>query len=255
MQQRRTIGSFKRSLFDVMRRETYAEIDSTARRKATPDEADVETVRRFGFEPGRAFNMTPNALAAKPVDASTLNPDPDGVKVEVDLTPAASVITFLIGFVIALNLISLIVTLLLPVLLGVFGPLVIIGAPLAVLVALLASIGLAWLFIQVVHAQANNLANSIARDALSSRETLGTIADALDQAGVMNYAGEGLAEAIAVKAIQQAGHAVEPPTHEQPDPDNPGSNRRPSGRERFRPQFFETIVVGPGKCRVLLRVP
>jgi hypothetical protein len=246
------VTSDRRS-FEVMRREMYAEIDSNSAR-----EADVETVRRFHFEPGRAADMTPNALAAKPVGESTLNLD--DVFVEVDLTPLASVVSFLVGFVIALGLTSLVAAPLLAALLVALGPAAIVVLGLgfgALLIALAVSAGLGWLFIQLVQAAANSLANSIARDALSSPDTLGTIRAALDGAGVVNYAGEGLAEAIAIKAIQKAvdAHAVEPPTHEQPDPDNPGSNRLPTGRERFRPQFFETVVVGPGICRVLLRVP
>ena len=244
------VTSDRRS-FDVMRREMYAQIDSSPARAATPDEADVETVRRLGFEPGRAFDMTPSALAAKPVGESTLRFH--DLSLEVALTPLASSVVFLVGFLIALNLIFLVVG---PLLVGL--GLLAIGLGFVAIVALAVSAGLGLLFIQLAQAAANSVANTIARNALSSRETLGTIADGLDEAGVMNYAGEGLAEAIAIKAMQKAiedCHAVEPPTHEQPDPNNPGSNHVPSGRERFRSQFFETVVVGPGVCRVLLRVP
>ena len=247
------VTSDRRS-FDVMRRAMYAAIDST-----TPDQADVETVRHFHFEPGRAADMTPNALAAKPVGESALSLS--GVQVQVDLTPLASVVSFLIGFVIALSLVAAVAGALLAYLLVALGPAAMVAIALgfgALLFVFALSVGFGWLFIQLAQAAANSLANSMARDVLSSRETLGTIAAALDQAGVVNYAGEGLAEAIAIKAIQKAivdTHAVEPPTHEQPDPNNAGSNRAPSGRERFRPQFFETVVVGPGVCKVLLRVP
>jgi hypothetical protein len=206
--------------------------------------------------------MTPNALAAKPVGAATVSLNSrDDVQVQVELTPLASVISFLIGFVIALNLIALVAGPLLAVLLVALGPAAIVAVgigSLAALVALAISAGLGWLFIQLAQAAVNWVANEIARDQLSSQETLATIGEALDEAGVMNYAGEGLAEAIAIKAIKEAiadGHGVEPPTHEQPDPNNPGNIRAPSGRERFRPQFFETVVVGPGVCRILLRVP
>ena len=252
------VTSDRRS-FDVMRRTMYAELDSTADREATPDEADVETIRHFQFNPGRAADMNPSALAAKPVGESRLSAG--DVSVQVDLTPLASGISFMVGFVLALGLISLVAGPLLAVLLVVLGPAIIVAiglGSLAALVAVAVSAGLGWLFMQLAQAAANSLANSIARDVLSSRDTLGTIADALDEAGVMSYAGEGLAEAIAIQSIRKAmadGHAVVPPTHEQPNPDNPGSNRRPTGRERFRPQFFETVVVGPGICRVLLRVP
>jgi hypothetical protein len=255
------VTSDRRS-FDVLRRETYAELDSTEDQEVTPEEADVETVRKLFFSPGRAADMTPNALAAKPVGAATVSLNSrDDVQVQVELTPLASVISFLIGFVIALNLIALVAGPLLAVLLVALGPAAIVAVgigSLAALVALAISAGLGWLFIQLAQAAVNWVANEIARDQLSSQETLATIGEALDEAGVMNYAGEGLAEAIAIKAIKEAiadGHGVEPPTHEQPDPNNPGNMRAPSGRERFRPQFFETVVVGPGVCRILLRVP
>jgi hypothetical protein len=181
--------------------------------------------------------------------------------VQVELTPLASVVSFLIGFVIALNLVSLIAGPLLAVLLVVLGPAAVIAVglgSLAALVALAVSAGLGWLFIQLAQAVANWVANSTAREALSSPAMLATIADGLDEAGVANYAGEGLAEALAIKAIEQAveeGHGVALATHAQPDPDNPGRTLPPSGRERFRPQFFETVVVGQGTCRILLRVP
>ncbi len=66
----------------------------------------------------------------------------------------------------------------------------------------------------------------------------------LDETGILTYAGEGLAEALAVRLILQAqadGHAV----------DAPGFD----GRDRFRPQFFEVVAVEAGRCKAKVRVP
>jgi hypothetical protein len=198
--------------------------------------------------------MTPSALAAKPVGASRVLLDPDDVKVEVALTPLASGISFLIGLIVGLNLVGLVAG---PLLVAL-GPIGIAVGSLAVLVALAVAAGIGWLFIRVAQAVATATANAIACAILSSPETQAAMTAAFEEAGVMTYAGEGLAEAVAIKAIEQAiddGHAVDPPTHAQPSESDPGRNRPPSGRERFRPQFFETVVVGAGVCRVLLRVP
>ena len=248
------ITSDRRS-FDVLQNEFYAELDSTDDVPVNADDADVETVRqRTGsFVPGRVVDMLPNALSAKPVGDGTVRRPSDGdVQIEVALTPLAWNITFLVGFVIALNLVALISG---PLLLALMPFGLAIGS-FAVLVGLAVSAGLGWLFVSLAQAAASALANWIARDALSSPETLASIADALEEAGVMNYAGEGLAEAIAIQAIQKAredGHSIDPPTHEQPSSDS-ATTRPPSGRERFRPQLFETVVIGAGVCRVLMRV-
>lgn len=67
----------------------------------------------------------------------------------------------------------------------------------------------------------------------------GVIREQFVRSGMLTHAAQGLAEVLAVKLIEKAiqdGHDVEPPQHR--------------GWNRFRPHFFETIVVSEsGKIR------
>ena len=246
------VNSDRRSS-DVLVRDTYAALDSTDEVEVTPEEADVETARHINFTPGRAADMTPSALAAKPVGPSALTVR--DVKAEIDFTPAASVVTFLIGVVVGLQLTGLILSPLLAALLVALGPAAIIGVvvllPLGALVAVAVSVGLGWLFLQLARAALRAAGSAIVTSRLTDPATIASIGDGLEEAGVMTYAGEGLAETIAMRAVRQAiadGHAVAPTVYDQPNADGG------PGRERFRPHLFETVVVGPGVCRVLMRV-
>jgi len=58
---------------------------------------------------------------------------------------------------------------------------------------------------------------------------------------LLTNVGEGLAENLAVRSIRQGqadGHPLADPT--------------PDGRNRFRPQLFETVVVVEDRCKIKL---
>jgi hypothetical protein len=68
----------------------------------------------------------------------------------------------------------------------------------------------------------------------------------LDQTGLLTYAGEGLAEALARKTIQVINAGSDPLGW---DVDASGV----SGRNRFQKQFWQTIFVTAQRVRVLVR--
>jgi hypothetical protein len=100
--------------------------------------------------------------------------------------------------------------------------------------------GFAWVITDLVGPPLLSwLATDQFRKFMDSNETKCKIA----KLGLLTDAGEGLAEAIARRAIQQAradGHDVADVTN--------------SGRDRTRPQLFETIVVTDEKARVKMNL-
>ena len=85
------------------------------------------------------------------------------------------------------------------------------------------------------------------RDTITRQFEGGNVRQALDRVGLLRYAGEGMAEAIARKALKAAvdqGLAVAAPAE---DADR-------IGLDRFRGQAFQTVFVSDGVCRVLLRL-
>jgi hypothetical protein len=254
------VTSDRRSL-DLLRRETYADLDSTPGAPVEPDAADIETARSFAYvegPPAQSFEMTPSALAAKPVEPPSLQLPPEAVDVELDLTPAASSATFLLGVVVGLGLAAMLLApfaILLAAALGPLGPGVV---SLAVLVSIAIAAGVGYLFVNLARNALASLGRQIVRDRLTSPDSVERIRDGLVEAQLMTYAGEGLAEAIAIRAVElarDAGHDIPAPQHRQDDPEAPGRPRAASGRERFRDHAFEIVVVGEGECRVLVRVP
>jgi hypothetical protein len=70
--------------------------------------------------------------------------------------------------------------------------------------------------------------------------------ESLDGTGLLSYAGEGLAEALARKAIQTINASSTPLSW---DVDASGT----PGRNRFQKQFWQTFFVTDGKCHFSVR--
>jgi hypothetical protein len=93
---------------------------------------------------------------------------------------------------------------------------------------------------------ATALLKSAIEDALKGILASPSTQASLDAGGLLAYAGEGLAEAIAIKSINKAIAEGFPLSQPSADGD---------GRSRFRNQLWQTIVVTSNKCRLLLRIP
>jgi hypothetical protein len=211
-------------------------VQTSERREGGPE---TETVVIAAGEPPR---MAPSALCCVPDGNSRL--DLAELTVRSGLTTGARNMTILVLALVAGGLTAVVMAALLPLLI-IVTPVAalptILSAGISVITATLAGAGLAalgtWLLEGLV-------VRPLVEDAIRSGLTDPSTRAAFDEAGLARHAGEGLAEALAVRVIRQAqadGHAVA-------DPDL-------SGRDRFRPQFFETIVVGPGEGKAKIRIP
>lgn len=250
----------ERRSFDVARGQTYADLDSSPGTAADPRTSDVQTIRELHFSPDRLTNALPGAIAAQPVDTGELTLDT--VHLDTEFSDLAGGLGNIFAVILTLALAGPIIAPIIGIIALGAGPLapvvLLAGLGLLALVAVAIGLGLGALLRPLARRVLTDFAKGIARTQLQDPATLRSIRDGLDGAQVMTYAGEGIAEAVAIQAIRRAitdGHPVVPPAHDQDDPDHPGQKRSASGRERFREQFFETVVVGAGVCRVLLRVP
>lgn len=254
-----SISTSDRRSFDLTARRTYAQLDSVPGAPVTPRQADVETIRKSALSQERITRTTPSAIAARPVDLGELRLD--DVRMDTDLSDGAGTVVSIFSVIVALGLAGLFIGPIIAAIAVASGPLapvtVLVTLALVALVAIAVGLGLgAWLR-GLARGLLTDFVTGVARGELSRPENLASIREGLDAGGMMTYAGEGLSEAIAIMALRQAlddGHAVEPPHHDQPDPEVPGATLKASGRERFREQAFETIAVGEGVCRVLLRI-
>jgi len=176
---------------------------------------------------GEGKDNRPEVITCKPFGPTYVQAQPPLVKVRMttrsrNKTIIIAVIALLSGLgfaAIASDLSGLLALLLSP--LGIIGFVAIIAAIVTILVVVVP----------------NTLASSI------SAKVLGRIMDPLFKAELdgwpmMWYVGEGAAEAIAAKAVEKAGMAV--------DPDQPGRNR-------FRQQSWQMIHVSQDRCRLYFR--
>lgn len=180
----------------------------------------------------------PAALAAKPLDSHWL--EVENVSVRVDLTGAGRT---LLNMAAVLAFIG--ASLLILVLAGPIGIAALVLGVITVTV-LIVSGSIGDLTAQFIASEiAPRVEEEIKKGFLAKS---GDITEQLDEAGMLRYAGEGLAEALAVKAINQArtdGHDVPPPV-EHPKSEGVGMNR-------FRENFWEMIFVSEGMCKILIR--
>ncbi len=168
------------------------------------------------------------ALAAKPASSAALDVEEARVRIRITLLGGVVVPAVLLAaFFFALGA-YLFVAALLPWVAVAINP----GTIVAGLVAI-ATITLMLVIIGPIIA--GRVASNRLREALEDQDTL----DALADAGMLMYAGEGLAEALAQEVLATGGIA--------PDP-----NASP-GRRRFRQQFWQMLHVGTRFCRFLVR--
>ena len=186
--------------------------------------------------------LLPNALSCKPVGDTdvTVVSKPDVSVVLADLTRQLS---WLVAALLALVPSAMLIGMLLPFLVLIF-PIatvtMLLAAGIGAILSALIAAGFAFILTDWLGPP---LLSWIASDQfyqyLDRDDTKAKIA----QLGLLTNAGEGLAEAIARRAIQQAradGHAVADVTD--------------TGLDRMRPQLFETIVVTEGIARVKMNV-
>jgi len=195
-------------------------------------EQAVETVRD-------SKGMLPSALACKPlpgVDVEMLD-----VETDVRLTDQARNLTWLAGALLALGFGAMVLAALLPILMALL-PLaaiaVVLTAGLGAVLVLLVGFGLAALVTELVIPM---VLRSIIEERLQAPENQQHMREALENSSLLTNVGEGLAENLAVRSIRQGqadGHPLADPT--------------PDGRNRFRPQLFETVVVVEDRCKIKL---
>jgi hypothetical protein len=200
---------------------------------------------------------SPNAIVVRPITEGEvrLDPDPTSVALDVDLSDLSGGLAAIFAVILVLGLAGPMVG---PIIAGIaiasgpFAPIVILaGLAFLALVAIAIGLGLSALLRPLARAALSSYARQRAIEELSRPAILADIRDGLDGGGLMTYVGEALSESIAILAIRQAirdGHVVAPVAEDENPP------RDSTGRERFRPQVFETVVVGDGRCRVLMRV-
>jgi hypothetical protein len=221
------LTSERRSVDPVLRK-TYDDSARNLGLDLQPGEFDVETVRNRD-------GMTAPALSAKPFGDTSITVGP--IQPDIQVRDWVK-ITVLVSALVALGLTPLLIPLLAIVLIPLVGPAVVAAATLATLVAILLAAGLAYVLVQFI---APLVLNQFVRDqickTLSSTEFKGR----LDDQFFMTYAGEGLAEALAVKALAEAR--------------NQGLNLPDAepGRRRFRAQFWQTVFVSDGRMRILVK--
>lgn len=233
-----------RRTVDPVQSETFRTIDGNMGRsiRGMPD---VETVTEAGPVQGSGFGSSfplqylPAGLGMKPV--GPVMAELASVNLAAALSPAAKTIGWLIFIVTALALVAPLTALVIVALVatGPFGAAAVAGTvALAALLAMAIATGLSWLVFDVI---APRLLTDVIRNQVTTLITdqLPTIAAALRSAGFARYTGEGLAEAVAKRAIEQAitdQLASTPP--------------ETGGRNRFRKQFFRMIVASEGKARI-----
>lgn len=233
-----------RRAVDPLQNKTYRSLDQAAGRtiRGLPDQ---ETVRGPNSQTDQAFetDFLPAALAMKPVDG--MKAELLSVDLQATLAPAARNVGVILTIVAMLGLATPLIMLLTAAVIatGPLGALAVVGlgvgvAALCVLLVAAIGLGLGSLVFDVL---APRLLRSAIRDAIHAQisANLRDIGQQLQKGGFARYTGEGLAEAVAKRALDQAvadGLAVEP--------------AKGNGRDRFRPQFFRMIVVSEAKAKI-----
>lgn len=184
---------------------------------------------------GEEVPAIPSALCCLPVGGSSLVHSVPFV--DFSLSGSGWALGVLVPAVIAAVGAAAILVILLPLLI-VVAPAVLIGAiiggGISAIVAFLVGAGLGALATLIIQ---ETLLRPYIRNKIDEALSGSTVAASLQSTALLTYAGEGLAEAIALKLIEEAG-----------------GNPVPNGRERFRSPFFETIVIGEDECKAQLRV-
>lgn len=247
-----TVAASDRRSADLLSGRRYTRIDRASPGPTGAAASDVETVRRMDLSTdARNSSMMPNALSCKPINRGSVTRG--NIELDLELTVGASAFIRIASVIVSLGLVAMLFGPIMAAVVAIVG--IVLAVPLVILLAIALGLGLGELILTLTRDAMIAWATEEAEKGVD--DSLDDIREALDAAHLMTYAGEGLAEALAIEAIRQAivdGHGVQPPVHDTPEPAAPGERRKATGRERFREQFFETIVVGENRCRVLLRV-
>jgi len=191
-----------------------------------------ETIRRR--EP-----LAHAALSAKPIgDSSTPSHTPTidlSTRLPLVATTVIVAVLVILGATALVSLVLALTTLLaMAAAAGPAGAVLAVAAAVALLVLLLVVLPL--------------VAESYARDQVNAQFENGSIREQLDGQNLLRFGGEGLAEALARKALEQARiDGLDVPAPATNDVDG-------TGRDRFRGQLFQMVFVADGVCRILLRV-
>jgi len=208
------------------------------RRTSGPDD-EIETV----WDPFSDTNM-PASLAMKPAGDAVVTPGE--IRVNVNLTLRGGLLTFVTGgiFGLAAFLGVLGLTFMASSILALAGVISagITAGPVGVAAAALAIVVLSAMLVLAVP---NAIERKI-REAIADNLKANSTRRGLNQAGILTYAGEGLAEGIAQQVIAAAVANGTLPASE-------GVAADPTGRSRFRRQFWQMIHVTRDACRVLIR--
>jgi len=183
-----------------------------------------------------------SALTARPVDSSVI--EVESVKAEVSMLSQAvfaAAVTLLIG----LGAMAAAMTLLF--LLAALGVAVAAAAlpfaGVAAAAAVVAATAAVFLFISTV---VPPLVESGIEESVKRSLTSTTSHESLDESRLIQFAGEGIAEAIARQVIEKANDPVE-------TLDPPPETAELSGTDRRRQHLYQMIHVSEGRCRVLIR--
>ncbi len=219
-------------------RQNYTIGVQTSERRDRWDGSETVQAKDVGFFTVSTV-MLPSALCCLPVGDVTTSLADSELTVDSGLTGAGWVLGALVPAAIAAAGTVAVMAILLPIFL-VVAPVIIGALTVAIIIWVLlgAGLGLAAALAIQEFVVKPKIRQTI-KDALSEPE----VAASLRDGGMFRYAGEGLAEALAIKLMRQArqdGHAVADPLE--------------GGRDRFRAPFVETIVVSEGECKALLRV-
>lgn len=199
--------------------------------------ADKELVRK----PGAEDPMLPAALAAKPLGPTALEVASTDVRMGLTNLARGSLWGLVAVLLVIAGAALLPLLIVLAIGAGVAGW-VLVGIGISALISLLVSLGLAFLVIEVAAPALINLyANNQVRESLDERA--GDLREDLDDAGLLTYAGEGLAEALAIQILKQ-GRSED--GLDLPEPDESGLVRSKTG-------VFETVAVTEGTASVLVR--
>jgi hypothetical protein len=180
------------------------------------------------------------AIGGKPIGSAWMSKKQD---VEVDVLLATNLLTATLAAIVSgltiLGLTSYAATIAdlfsLAALVASWGP---VGFAAGVVVAALLFVGLVYVLPRAVE----GVVRDRIRTYISSKEVL----DNLNGSPLLRFSGEGMAEAIARKALQAAiDQGLDVPA--------PATDPNQLGFDRFRGQTFQIVFVSNGICRVLLR--
>jgi hypothetical protein len=209
----------------LYRKRFQACVQTSERR--TEDPSSDTVVQRTGDDP----RMVPSALCCVPVgDTSLLL---DRLEVECAITDEARNLTILVAALLAAGFAAVLATVLVPLLI-IIAPAVavstIVSGGISAIVSALVAGGIAWLGVLLLDALVvRPFVSSQIRDGL----TQPSVRESFDDSGLMTYAGEGLAESLAVHLIADAGN---------------------DGRQRFRNSLFEIVAVESGRCKAKMKL-